>query len=154
MPYQLNIVGSLSTSGSASISGPLNIAGGITPIYTTPSFGPGQVGYVYENNTFTSTASNATWAVMVSQAVPAGIYVATGSYSLLYTQNSFCYIAIGSASGDSSEYQNSVNQSNVRLSISGIFTGPCTIFLSYNVTGTGNPAIDTGHNRFKVVRIA
>ena len=41
--------------GSASIGGSLGIAGGITPIYTTPSFGPGQVGYVIKGTFNTTT---------------------------------------------------------------------------------------------------
>ena len=141
-------------AGPLNVTGPLMVASGITPIYSSPSFTPGQIGYVYENNTFTSASTNGSWTVMVSQVVPAGIYVATGAYSLLNSQNNHCYIGIGTAAGDSSEYQNGVNQVYVRLSISGIFTGPTTIYLSYLVQGTGSPTIDSGHNRFKVVRIA
>jgi hypothetical protein len=78
MPYQLNIVGSLSTTGSASISGPLNIAGGITPIYTTPSFTSGQVGGILSASMSGSTNAivNAGVNLLQISNIPSGVWIA------------------------------------------------------------------------------
>ena len=48
LPNQLNV------GGAMNVAGALGIAGGITPMYSVPSFGPGQVGYSY----FAPVASN------------------------------------------------------------------------------------------------
>jgi hypothetical protein len=139
------------TPNQLNIGGSLGITGGITPLYSTPSFGPGQVGYVYENNTF-STGTGTNWSVLVSQAVPAGIYVATGAYGLVDLMSGYTYIGLGTITGGG-EYQNSTNSGYVALSISGIFTGPCTIYLNY-FNGANSKTLDTTRSRFRVVRIA
>jgi hypothetical protein len=120
-------------------------------MYSTPSFSAGQVGYIYENNSFTAYTAINTWLSLASITVPAGIYIASAAYCILNNGNSVSYIAIGTSVTDSMEYQNSTP--GIRNAVSGIFTGPITIYLSYSVSA-GSSALETARNRFRVVRIA
>ena len=70
VPNQLNIGGSL------------GIAGGITPLYSTPSFGPGQVGYQFTSSNLSLaisvTGGTTNASVYTSSSIPTGIWLITG----------------------------------------------------------------------------
>ena len=57
------------------VGGALGIAGGITPIYSVPSFGPGQVGYTYETAVSNISVINATDTNLLSLTVMPGVYI-------------------------------------------------------------------------------
>jgi hypothetical protein len=88
-----------STRNQLDVAGSLGISGGITPTYSTPSFGPGQVGYqvVSTTNLIGSTAiPNGTSAIVVTvPSVPPGVYLVifrcgtncSGAYTHCYIGN-------------------------------------------------------------------
>jgi hypothetical protein len=67
VPNQLNIGGSL------------GIAGGITPLYSTPSFGPGQIGYTVTSNSSLVQVSNTD---LYSVTPVAGVYIFNMDFTL------------------------------------------------------------------------
>jgi len=77
------VKGNIASGGAASIGGSLSIAGGITPLYSTPSFGPGQVGYVYNYSYPTSVTSGAN---SFNITVPAGVYIAFAYFEVATNQ--------------------------------------------------------------------
>jgi len=76
---RLNVTQDASLNGNVYVKGNVLVAGGITPTYTTPSFGPGQVGYVgYVNNSGYNTSTNQT-AITLSSLLP-GVYIVRWSF--------------------------------------------------------------------------
>jgi predicted acyltransferase (DUF342 family) len=71
-PNQLNVGGAMNVGGS------LGIAGGITPMYTTPSFGPGQVGYSIVN-TLSSSSTSTTLFIMSTITITPGVWILSAS---------------------------------------------------------------------------
>jgi len=55
------------------------IKGGITPIYSTPSFGPGQVGYIYTSvQTNTTTVAGQVTVLRTISNLAVGVYIVEG----------------------------------------------------------------------------
>ena len=145
-------IGTTNPQAALDVSGAIRVSGGITTTYSTlPTFTSGQVGYVYENNSFTAYTAVNTWLSLASITVPAGVYVASASYCLLYGGGS--YGALGTTATDAMEFQQYTP--GIRNAINGIFVGPTTIYVSYNATnGATSSALETARSRFRVVRIA
>jgi hypothetical protein len=83
VPNQLNIGGSLS------------IAGGITPLYSTPSFGLGLIGYRYITTTLGNPAANgspSTGSIIAQTpvALPVGVYLVNWAFTSTSSASTFC----------------------------------------------------------------
>ena len=149
----------------------MGIAGGITPLYSTPNFGPGQVGYMYQVNsgfatTGTAASSNPAWAnawaVISTIAVSSpGIYYASAmcAFSGANTSGMVGNLGVGTSSTTPDFYSGNMGY-YMNTAISGVLTATSAntnIYLLLNVVGslTGqNLAISSTNQLFRVVRVA
>ena len=146
-------IGTTNPQAALDVYGAIRVSGGITPIYSTPSFSAGQVGYVYNGTFNTTTTYGTSWQTIstISIATP-GIYLLSGTASALTAQTG-PYIGCGLYSGDSSDF--TIQSYGGRTAISGVVTvsSPNTnVYLSYSFTTSSK--LDGNHLIFTATRIA
>ena len=66
----------LNVGGAMNVAGALGLAGGITPMYSVPSFGPGQVGYIFSAGLNAGSFTAAGGAIFNVITLPIGVWIA------------------------------------------------------------------------------
>jgi hypothetical protein len=159
------------TPNQLNIGGSLGIAGGITPMYTTPSFSAGQIGYMYQVNSGFATAgtpassnpawANA-WAVLSTITVSSpGIYCVAAMCDFTGQNSNGMVADLGVGPSSTAPEMFAGNMSYyVHCSISSVLTttsANTNIYLSLKVLGSlsgQNLAVSTNNQLFRIVRIA
>ena len=139
------------------VGGALGIAGGITPMYSVPSFGPGQVGYVYFTNSIPSVSNVDT--VLASYAnSPVGVYTVHWSHTIapggISGQRCDFWVNFGSTTMGSlvTNNPNGISFFNVSASTAGTITTSGQAITWYGRSSLNNWWVDRGY--FVAVRIA
>jgi hypothetical protein len=143
-------------AGPLNVTGQLNVAGGITPIYSSPSYTPGQVGYIYTSSTLITTValtSSYTLQPLVQiTGVAAGIYFAYANLSFNAAAGTVSLIT-DFGSGEYSLYSGTTGL--VFVNISGIITNTASNNTNLITSRVGNGAATTCTGvSFKIIRIA
>jgi hypothetical protein len=89
------VLNQLNVGGAMNVAGTLGIAGGITPTYSTPSFGPGQVGYIILNTISASSTSTTRFTLSTILITP-GIWILSASIAISAGTGGQTAITVGS----------------------------------------------------------
>jgi hypothetical protein len=150
VPNQLNVGGALSVANT------LSVGGGITPIYASPSFTSGQIGYIYTSSTLITTValtgSYTLQPLVQITGVAAGIYFAYANLAFNAVAGTVS-LTTDFGSGEYSLY--SGTSGLACLNISGIITNTASNTTNLITSRVANGAATTCTSvSFKIIRIA
>lgn len=124
--YTLDVSGTMRVTGETIINTP------ITPIYAYPVIVAGQIGYVYPNvvGTGTITVEDRIHKMLLSQAVPSGVFLVSAYYRAYTTTTpTFSAINVGPSVGVQTDGCSVITNSSVTP------TSCVTCFLNYSAPG-------------------
>lgn len=124
--YTLDVSGTMRVTGEVLVNTP------ITPVYSYPVLVAGQIGYVYPNvvGTGTITVEDRIHKMLLSQAVPSGVFLVSAYYRAYTTTTpTFSAINVGPSVGVQTDACSVITNSSVTP------TSCVTCFLNYSAPG-------------------